>query len=400
MRKKHYFIIFICIICLLLILMLATVNTDKKGFDKISVIIPRTIKSVIFNIRSKILQGKKINIKKFIVGNLGHNFYKYYIPLENKEVSKNKPTGYLAQYSDKIIFVSGTGIFYLFDEKDFNSKKINFTEIKNNFKKIIDFDENILGKGPLGIRDIKIHDDFIYLSYQKKKLEDCYNLAIARSRINFKELNFEPFFSFDECSKKKEGAWAVLSGGRMVFKGDNIFFSIGEMALRSISQNEKSYFGKIIKFNKNNPNKVEIISKGLRNSQGMFYDDIKDLILITDHAEVSGDEINVLSDFNVITNFGWPKASYGIPYNNKPNNYLKSHKKHDFKEPVFYFREEGIGISQIIGYDLSRNNLRYLLTSMRAKKIFFLDYQNNENLLIKEDIDIGERIRDIIKINT
>ena len=234
MKKKYYFIILIVTISLLLVVRLLTVNTDKKGFDRISVIVPAKIKSVFFNLRSEILKGKKINVKKFTIGDIEHNFYKYYIPIENKEVSKNKPTGYLAQYDDKIIFVTGSGTFYLFDEKNFDEKKISFKEIKNNFERIIDFDKNILGRGQLGVRDIKINDNFIYLSYQKKISENCYNLAIVRSDVNFKELKFDTFFSFNECSYKKKGAWAVLSGGRMVFKEDDIFFSIGEMALREI----------------------------------------------------------------------------------------------------------------------------------------------------------------------
>ena len=35
---------------------------------------------------------------------------------------------------------------------------------------------------------------------------------------------------------------------------------------------------------------------------------------------------------------------------------------------------------------------------MRAKKIFFLDYQKKDSLIINDDIYIGERIRDIIRV--
>ena len=61
-------------------------------------------------------------------------------------------------------------------------------------------------------------------------------------------MKFSDFFSYDECSlKKNERAWAVLSGGRIVFKDNHIFYTIGEMAIKNISQERNSYFGKIIK---------------------------------------------------------------------------------------------------------------------------------------------------------
>lgn len=392
--KNKYFIIFIVLLFALFILRFSTVQTNNTGINKLRDIVPKRIKSKILSIRSKLLNGTKSSTKSFSIDGVEHNFYKYYISEENKEVSKNKPTGYLQQYNDKIIFVTGRGIFYLIDLKQFNEKKILLKSINNNFKK----SEKMLARGSIGIRDLKIKDDFIYVSYQKKISENCYNLAIDRSKLDTKNLNFKNFFSFKECSEKKEGAWSVLSGGRIIFKNDHIYYSIGEMALREISQDDNSYFGKIVKININNPNEIKIVSKGLRNSQGLFYDDVKDIILITDHAELGGDEINFIKDDNEMLNFGWPIASYGDPYR-ESNSYLKSHKLNGFTEPAYYFKEKRIGISQIVGYNMNKDKTRYLLTSMKAKSIFFLDFINDEKLAIHKRINLHERIRDIIKID-
>ena len=392
--KKKYFIVFIVLLFALLLLRVATVQTEKTGINKLRDVVPKRVKAKILFIRSKLLNGTKSSIKSFSIDGVEHNFYKYYISEENKEVSKNKPTGYLQQSDDKIIFVTGRGIFYAIDLQQFEEKKILLKPINNNFKK----DEKILARGPIGIRDLKIKDDFVYVSYQKKISENCYNLAIDRSKLDLENLNFKNFFSFKECSKKKDSAWAVLSGGRLIFKDNYIYYSIGEMALRDISQDDNSYFGKIIKININNPKEVKIVSKGLRNSQGLFYDAAKDIILITDHAEVGGDEVNVIKDINEISNFGWPIASYADPYRG-PNNYLKSHKLNGFNEPVYYFKEKRIGISQIIGYNMEKDKTRYLLTSMRGKSIFFLNFVNDEKLEIHKRIILRERIRDIIKID-
>jgi len=380
----------------LLLLRVASVQTEKIGINKLRDIVPKRIKSQILSIRSKLLNGTKSSVKSFSIDGVEHNFYKYYISEENKEVSKNKPTGYLQQSDDKIIFVTGRGQFYAIDLQQFEKKKILLKPINNNFKK----DEKMIARGSIGIRNLKIKDDFVYVSYQKKISENCYNLAIDRSKLDLENLNFKNFFSFKECSKKKEEgrAWSVLSGGRLIFKDNYIYYSIGEMALRDISQDDNSYFGKIIKININNPKEVMITSKGLRNSQGLFYDNVKDIILITDHAENGGDEVNVIKDFNEISNFGWPIASYADPYRG-PNNFLKSHKLNGFREPVYYFKEKGIGVSQIIGYNLYKDKTRYLLSSMRAKSIFFLNFVNDEKLEIHKRINLGERIRDIIKID-
>ena len=392
--KVKYFLFLIVFLFALLLLRVATVQTEKTGINKLRDIVPKRIKAKILFVRSKLLNGSISSVDSFSIDGVEHNFYKYYISEENKEVSENKPTGYLQQFEDKIIFVTGRGLFYVIDLKQFDEKKILPIPINNNFVK----DEKILARGAIGIRDLKIKDDYIYVSYQKKISENCYNLAIDRSVFNLEKLNFKNFFSFKECSRKKEGAWAVLSGGRLAFKGNYIYYSIGEMALRDISQDDDSYFGKIIKININNSKEVKIAAKGLRNSQGLFYDDIKDIILITDHAELGGDEINVIKNINEVPNFGWPVASYGDPYSGN-NNFLKSHKLNGFKEPFYYFKEKRVGVSQIIGYNMDKNKARYLVTSMRGKSIFFFDLINDEKLEINKRIILKERIRDIIKID-
>ena len=48
---------------------------------------------------------------------------------------------------------------------------------------------------------------------------------------------------------------------------------------------------------------------------------------------------------------------------------------------------------------MNKDEGRYLLTSLRAKSIFLLNTINDEKLEINKKIILGERIRDIIKIN-
>ena len=127
----------------LLLLRVTTVQTEKTGINKLRDVVPKRVKANILSIRSKLLNGTKSSIKSFSIDGVEHNFYKYYISEENKEVSKNKPTGYLQQSDDKIIFVTGRGLFYAIDLKQFEEKKILLKPINNNFKK----DEKILARG-------------------------------------------------------------------------------------------------------------------------------------------------------------------------------------------------------------------------------------------------------------
>ena len=152
---------------------------------------------------------------------------------------------------------------------------------------------------------------------------------------------------------------------------------------------------------------------GHRNSQGLFYDKINDVIYSTDHGPQGGDEINIDSapDQNNPKNFGWAVSSYGEHYG-YPNKWIldeiykraplnKSHKKYGFIEPLKYFTPS-IGITQIIktenlqskkviyvgsmGWDLDENDLS-------IHKLIL-----NNDLIIEEYeiIPIIERIRDLI----
>ena len=56
----------------------------------------------------------------------------------------------------------------------------------------------------IGIKDALYHDQNIYLSYTKENKDNCYSIAILKSQIS-DNLNFEEFYSFEECvGKKKE----------------------------------------------------------------------------------------------------------------------------------------------------------------------------------------------------
>ena len=106
------------------------------------------------------------------------------------------------------------------------------------------------------------------------------------------------------------------SGGRIIFAEQNLLFSTGAFRTRVKPQDEKSFYGKIIKINLRTLD-AKILSKGHRNIQGLSK--FKDIIVSTEHGPYGGDEVNVhknLLNNNEILNYGWPISSYGTHYPN------------------------------------------------------------------------------------
>lgn len=194
---------------------------------------------------------------------------------------------------------------------------------------------------------------------------------------------------------------AHQSGGRIKILNDEyLILTTGEYRSRHLAQDQNSVFGKVLKIDlKNSSHKI--ISIGHRNPQGLEIN--QNLIFITEHGPSGGDEINVinLNDNIEIKNYGWPISSYGEHYDKKDKNkYSKyplhnSHEKYGFIEPLKYFTPS-IGISEIIMIEENK----YLFSSMRDRSLYYFDYDNvSRKITDIEKIFVGERIRDLAKVN-
>ena len=78
--------------------------------------------------------------------------------------------------------------------------------------------------------------------------------------------------------------------------------SVGDYRSRHLAQDIKSLNGKIIKINIDNGD-YKIISMGHRNPQGLYFDNVNNFILETEHGPYGGDEINLI-DVDEINNKG------------------------------------------------------------------------------------------------
>lgn len=187
------------------------------------------------------------------------------------------------------------------------------------------------------------------------------------------------------------------AGGRIVrFSEDSVLLSVGNLAPTSLVGD----YGRVLKIRLRD-GASSVFATGLRNQQGLFFDQERDLVLETEHGPRGGDEINVLHEGK---DYGWPHVTYGTNYTVFDDESVDgtcvtkcgSHTGHEL--PLLAFTPS-IGISNLVRYPLDgaefhrwRGNL--LVGSLRAGTLFRLDYAEGR-IILSEPIPLGERLRDI-----
>tara|TARA_B110000967_G_scaffold12016_1_gene11796 strand:- start:610 stop:1956 length:1347 start_codon:yes stop_codon:yes gene_type:complete len=421
--KKFFFIIVVSILLIGSISFYLIVN---NGYDKqnkiillIKEIIPssvsRKIRDTIFTIpnlkeRNNFLSLQVEKYEQGLEGNLflnntiksnnniDYNIKEFFLPFPRLDTrlgwaaTKNsRRAHYFEIVKDKVLAISGVGQIIYFQKENLNKKKLNQIEIKNNLKNYLKSKKYEL----IGIRDLFIEDDYVYISVQHRD-PNGFTINIYRAKLNFKELDFKPFFTPNEYWPK----YNVFSGGRIeTYKDNKILFSIGFAYVKSAAQNKNSLLGKIISINKDT-SKFELISIGHRNPQGLFYDKSRDLIINTEHGPKGGDEINLnFQKSKEIPNYGWDIASYGTPYSGE-DFFKKSHAQYGFVEP-FKNYTPSIGISEVVyiskkdNFNTTKNTL--YASSLRAGSIYIINTNDDLNEITKEDrlFFKSKRIRDL-----
>ncbi len=346
-----------------------------------------------------IYQENKIKIEKFL------NYDPFLRGIHNTLPG----SAYLDIYDGNIFIVSTIGI--LAYTEFFNDESLNFKQIENNIEDYLNISHFRRNK-TYSIRDIKINNDKVFLSFIEEVKEECWATSVLWAELNYEKLKFEKLFSPSECVNVKNidnEFNASQSGGRINFiDSNNFLLSIGDYRVRYLAQKKDSVFGKIIKFNIKEK-KYKIVSMGHRNPQGLFFDKEKQIALSTEHGPMGGDEVNVIKIYEKkILNYGWPIASYGEHYpvsvkshgkefvekinlNRKKYPLLKSHKDNGFIEPIKNYTPS-IGMSEIV----KLKDDFYFFATMKDRSIYF--FELNENNQIENEplrINIGERIRDI-----
>ena len=305
---------------------------------------------------------------------------------------------YIEKYNDNILINFANGNMYFFNEKNLNEQNLNIKSVPSNIKSFLDNsdEKNITSM----IRDSKIVDNKIYLSYAKKIKKSCYNTSILYSEINLEYMKFDEFFSYPSCVSTKNVV--VGTGGRIekISKND-ILLTIGEQLNLFPAQDPNSMFGKTVTIDLNSK-EYKIVTMGHKNPQGLVYSQLNDMVFSSEHQSKGGDEINLLKiDKSKIHNYGWAISSYGDHYDyvskkdRKKYPLYKSHEEHGFLEPLIYFNPAIAPSEIIIDYEI-KNEIQFILSSLKAKSLFELSYKKIDNKIkIGNTLKIGSRIRDL-----
>ena len=444
-KKLLYLSIFIIFLVSLNFYVITHLSTTNNFFvHKVKNLMPQSsrdflkkinkkVKNIIFVFDNNKILKSKIENKNIKIYDILDSIQTFDFTLDSQEMIKDNeykltrytnillpemgPRSYLALYKDVLVLMTGSGTLMQVNINDFKNDNITFKKIESNFNQLV-MSKFKDGRKTI-VKNILIDNGQIYVSYLKKVNEECVKLAVLSSELNFDELNFIEFFELDIC--QPYGGQMIGTGGNLSkFKNNKILLTVGGFESYEVQKNDNpqkldNMIGKILSIDKKTK-KVNILSLGHRNSQGLFYDEFDDVIYSTDHGPKGGDEINLdlTPDHKDPKNFGWAVSSYGEHYS-FPDKWLtegfykraplhKSHSEFGFIEPLKYFTPS-IGITQIIktekfenlldkkviyvgsmGWDLDENDL----------SIHKFVLNDNYKIESHEVIPIVERIRDLI----
>lgn len=352
----------------------------------------------------------KLNSESYNLKEFNQDFLKI-----KKHGDANSGSIYIEKVDDNILLLTANGKFQYFKKDELGKKKFSGNLIKSNIKDLITY-EDFYKNSNYGVKDLFFLNEYLYFSYNREVTKGCFNTSILRAKINYEKLEFESFFSPDDCQlKSMEWFTPHSAGGRMAKFNSKIIFSNGEYLNRVLAQDDQSIFGKILMLDPLNPQKYQIVSKGHRNVQGLFVDEEESFIVSTEHGPMGGDEVNLNDRLGKeVLNFGWPISSYGEHYGFKERvdsheaykiaPLYKSHSKYGFIEPVKYF-VPSIGISEIVKFKNINNKNFFLFGALGTDpnegdmSLHLISIDKNNNELIDHDtINIKSRVRDIVDL--
>ena len=154
-----------------------------------------------------------VNIKKFKI-----EF------LSNGKSLFSEASAYLEKIDENILIVSADGVVGYFDANQFESNKLRINSIPSNIDSFIDYAE-FYTQSFLGIKDVFVSGDKIYISYTKQLREDCFNISVLQAKKDYEILNFNEFFSVDECTTRTSIYDDNMhhAGGRIISLNDESF---------------------------------------------------------------------------------------------------------------------------------------------------------------------------------
>ncbi len=206
-----------------------------------------------------------------------------------------------------------------------------------------------------GLLEVLPHPQFaannlVYLSYSKGGEGNLSTTAIARGRLEGKEIkDLRDIFVAKNWSNSPTNF-----GGRMAFgRDDMLYVTVGERQEQERAQNTMEHGGKVLRLRDDgtvppdNPfvgkagHLPEIYSLGHRSPQGLAFNPANGDLWENEHGPLGGDEVNIV---RAGRNYGWPLVTYGRNYDGKAVS--EQQTRPDLESP-FMFWVPSIAISGI-----------------------------------------------------
>lgn len=183
------------------------------------------------------------------------------------------------------------------------------------------------GLGQAGLMDIALHPDFeetglVYFSHAVREEGNDEGFAAAVSRASLRGNRLEDVTRIIVATPY--GKSTSNFGGALAFDRNGLlYFATGDRSERKHAQDRLSLRGKILRLTDagavplDNPfvgqadTADEIYALGVRNPQGLVFDDVSGDLYETEHGPMGGDEVNRVFPGK---NYGWPRITHGANY--------------------------------------------------------------------------------------
>jgi glucose/arabinose dehydrogenase len=262
-----------------------------------------------------------------------------------------------------------------------------------------------VGQG--GLHSVKVHPDYrnngwIYLSYADPTPQGSMT-AIVRGRIRDNRWVDEQaiYKAAPELYVNSEAHY----GSRLAFKGEYLYFSVGDRLQQDKAQDLSTPYGKIHRIFAdgrvpndnpfaNRPGAVPTIwSYGHRNPQGLTVHPQTGELWATEHGPKGGDELNLIIKG---ANYGWPAVTFGINYD---GTIISNETQRDGMESPKTHWTPSIGVSALAFYNGTRFRTwrNQLLVGSLAYQELRLVHIESGKVTKQENILQGMgRIRDVM----
>ena len=303
-----------------------------------------------------------------INGSYGDDFEQYQIKVETIAENLEVPWA-IAFAPDGRIFVTERGGSLRVIENG----QLNPEPIKN-------INVGIVEGGLLGITlDPNFEQNhYMYLYYTYTDFLSTYNKVLRYTENN-------NILSDELILLDKIPGGLIHDGGRLKFGPDGkLYITTGEAGNPDLAQDLNSLGGKILRINSDgtipNDNPFEnspVFSYGHRNPQGLDWDPITGILVISEHGPsgergFAHDEINVIESGK---NYGWPKI---VGDGNEP----------DYVDPILHTGSETWAPSGASFYNsdkISEFSGKYFVATLRGNHLRMLDLDLNENRVISSE---------------